>query len=368
MKKYILAFLVILVTATPGKTQTLPVKQFCRHYEGAIHKDIKLTVNLVRVNDSLYGDYTVGGPAEQNGRSSTPHTRLLSGKMNPNGSFRVREYPGEHGPVINGHFTDDQHITGIILNKSGSGKGLPFRLEENYPVGMTRFNLNYEEDKIKLTGNAGSPKAVVKLSLLLPAGTTPADDSLRKFILRKFTGRPTMAGKPETLLAGIRQDYFREYVTSNKTLYEEMPGASFEWELLRYTRIVYNGNHRVTFSISSYSFTGGAHGNETQSFTTVDMKSGKILSMTDLFKPGYDEELTRLLTSKLHKANNLDESRKLVDAGYFTDEIKPSANFYLDENGIGFCYNQYEIAPHSFGSTDIFLTCAELKGILKQPL
>jgi len=368
MNKYIVAFWIILVTAAPGKTQTHPVKQFFRHYEGAIHKDIRLTVNLIRLNDSLYGNYTIAGTAEQDSRPASPHARLLCGTMNSNGNFRLKEYPGEHGPVIKGHFTDDQHITGIILNKSGSGKGLPFRLEENYPVGMSRFNVNYEEDNLKLTDNAGSPRAVVKLSLLLPVATAPADDSLRRFILQKFTGRHTVAGKPETVLAGIRQDYFREYVTSNKALYLEMPGASFEWELMKYTRIVYNGNHRVTFGITSYSFTGGAHGNETESYSTVDMKSGKILSATDLFKPGYEEELTRLLTRKLHKMNNLEESRKLVDAGYFTDEIKPTANFYLDENGIGFCYNQYEIAPYSFGSTDIFLTCAELKGILKQPL
>jgi hypothetical protein len=57
---------------------------------------------------------------------------------------------------------------------------------------------------------------------------------------------------------------------------------------------------------------------------------------------------------------------KLTDSGYFVDEIKPNENFYVTGEGVGFVYNHYEIAPYSFGATDIFLTKEGLKEILNQ--
>jgi hypothetical protein len=148
-------------------------------------------------------------------------------------------------------------------------------------------------------------------------------------------------------------------------MYQEMPGASFEWELMKYIHILYNHDRIVTFGLLSYTFTGGAHGMETEVFGTVDMQTGKTVRMADLFRAGYEQELSRLLTRRLRRQQNLQATAKLSESGYFKDEIRPSENFYLNDNGIGFWYNRYEIAPYAFGPTNIFIPYEELKPILK---
>jgi hypothetical protein len=167
------------------------------------------------------------------------------------------------------------------------------------------------------------------------------------------------------MLAAVKKDFLDNYVSSNEAMYKEMPGASFEWELLKFIHIIYNDDFKITFYLLNYEFTGGAHGLETQDYASVDLKTGKQITLNDLFKPGFESKLTILLSGKLHQMLKLPASAKLTESGYFVDEIKPNDNFYVKGQGIGFLYNHYEIAPYSFGATDIFLTREELKGILK---
>ena len=62
--------------------------------------------------------------------------------------------------------------------------------------------------------------------------------------------------------------------------------------------------------------------------------------------------------------NHLPTSQSLKDAGFFTDPVKPTDNFYITGEGIGFFYNQYDIAPYASGSIDVFIPFRELKDVL----
>jgi len=351
-------------------------QKFCyRQLTGNVGTQLHIIMNLVKVNDSLYGEYSclfTGHLESPWTTTDEPVLVLFSGKMNKSGTFRLREdreWPGDGGPIISGKYTDDGPINATWELAAAGIKKEPFKLTDNFPEGSSRFSVQYLADRAKLIPDAKSPMATIKLALLLPfAAPGPWNaDSLHAQILRNFPEKSFARGTQDNLLTMIRQDFFNDYVRDNRELYKEMPGASYSWELNRAVYICYNANHRVSYGIFSYIFTGGAHGNATHQFSTVDMKTGKVLGLADLFKPGYEDELSVLLTGKLRKNRHLPGSHKLSDIGYFTDKIQPTRNFYLNENGIGFCYNQYEIAPYSSGITDIFLTNAELKELLKQP-
>ena len=369
MKSSFITYLVILVPLSV--TAQAPLPRLCyKHLSGMAGKNTQLTMNLVKVNDSLYGDYSVKitGAGDTHPPLMAEKSTVFCGKMTSRVNFRIMDWPGDKGVSFKGQFKDEQHISGTIENIDGKGKPVTFQLGENYPEGTIPFQVYFSEDEIKLTNNK-TPRAMLKVALLLPAAAKAqaGSDSLRRLILSFFKVNHRGNESPENILTDIRQDYKTEYVTGNQSLYLEMPGASFEWELLKFAHIIYNSNHKVSFGIITYSFTGGAHGLTIEAFTTVDLKTGKTIRLPDLCKAGYEDELARLLTQKLHTMIDLSQSKKLSEAGYFTDEIKPTENFYLNENGIGFAYNHYEIAPYSFGITDIFLTSQELKGILKQP-
>ena len=129
--------------------------------------------------------------------------------------------------------------------------------------------------------------------------------------------------------------------------------------------ILLNGNGLLSFYIESYAFTGGAHGMQTRDYITNSLETGRVISLGEIFEGDYETALTAILTSKIKAVSNISQEQKLSASGFFVDEIKPSPNFYITRNGIGFYYNHYEIAPYSNGPTDLFLPFGEIKKLLK---
>lgn len=63
-----------------------------------------------------------------------------------------------------------------------------------------------------------------------------------------------------------------------------------------------------------------------------------------------------------YKADNPDS---LLMRGFFTiEDIVPNNNFWLNEEGIHYSYNQYEIAPYSMGVINVTVPYADLSDIL----
>jgi len=372
MRRYLiilcLSIIPVLPLAAQNRSRNHPQNQWYRTLSGILDKNTSLTLSLVRVNDSLYGDYWYSGniPGTAGDHAFAGYPKPVFGRISASGSFQLRQWPGDEGPVIKGIYRDDRPFSVLWSILPGNPKPAVLQLSKTDPEGAVPFILFFLGDQQSLTNDAGSPRAKIKLAMLLPQGSTA--DTLKSVIMGKYTSRPLAGLSPAAALADARQEFFSDYQKTNQALYKSAPGASFNWELLKFTHIVYNAHRKVCFYILTYSFTGGAHGMEMQEFSTVDLQSGKTLKLEDLFKTGSEKELTRLLTHRLHQMINQPESGKLSESGYFTDEVKPTENFYLNDNGIGFFYNHYEIAPYSFGATDIFLSKEELRQILKQPL
>jgi hypothetical protein len=366
--KQILFISLFLILASAGSAQ-LPVPKKCYlHLRGTIDTDIRVTIDLVKAGDSLYGDHTYAmGSADQKAYNiyygaSTP----LAGKVNPDGSFFLGTPFSESGPVFRGTFGNGQVLKGTWENGKDKKK-LAFELRDSYTDGAIPFTVFTLKDSKPLVKAKGSPEASIALTLLLPSESSNPliSDSLKSLILTKYSNRPVSSSNPDAVLAGIRDGYFNDYISDNQSIYKELGGASFAWELLRHMHIQYNSSGLLTFYLVSYAFTGGAHGLESHDYFSVDLKSGRLLRLQDMLKPGYEKELTTLLTGKLKEMSGLPSTGRLTEAGYFTEEVKPNENFYVMGNGIGFFYNHYELAPYSNGFTDIFLTNAELKAVLK---
>jgi hypothetical protein len=339
------------------------------HLSGTINHDLMVTVNLVKVNDSLYGDLAckMNAPDLNTYNIYYGSPKVVAGKVNSDGTFWMKEPFTENAPVFRGTFGNGQTLKGT-WESGKERKKLPFELKETYAGGVIPFAVYTMKDMKGLVKSQRVPGATLSLTLLIPSeSTNPViNDSITPLILKSFSNRKIFQSTPDQLLAGIRQSYFDDYMESNETLFKEQPdAASLNWELTRHMHILYNSGTILSFYILSYAFTGGAHGLESQDFFSMDVKTGKLLKKEDLFVEGSEQELSRLLTAKLHEQDGIKMGSKLSESGYFVDEIKPNDNFYLTGNGIGFFYNHYEIAPYSNGFTDIFLTFSELKSILK---
>lgn len=101
---------------------------------------------------------------------------------------------------------------------------------------------------------------------------------------------------------------------------------------------------------------GAAHGNHSTAYVNFDMTNGKIITISDLFKEGYKDSLTKLVRNKLKTSDyNL-----LIPIS----QVPLSDEFAITSKGILFSYDPYEIAPYSDGTVQVELSIGEITDLL----
>jgi hypothetical protein len=362
----VMAVIAVLMTAMTAASQNLVPRKGYLHFVGTINKEIQVEMNLVKINDTLYGDYYfLSGGKMPFGKQVTGQGIPVCGKMSSGDAFRLKDFEVDKGSVFNGRFTGSQSVAGSFEAAPGA-KSLPFELSEKYPEGSVSMSVFYQKAFTPLVKKPKSPVASIQLGLLLPGESANPliSDSLNKLMLEKFVGKTVRNLQPDKALEGIKQVYFETYLTNNEGIYNPEMEATFWWQSLKFTHILMNRSHVLTFYIDHYAFTGGAHGLQTRHYSVVNLWTGKEALLKDLFTPEAETRLSELLSEKIHALMNIPSAQSLKDAGFFTDTVAPSENFYITPAGIGFYYNQYDIAPYVMGSIDVFFPFGELKDLI----
>ena len=77
--------------------------------------------------------------------------------------------------------------------------------------------------------------------------------------------------------------------------------------------------------------------------------------------------MAQLLVEHIAKQNNVENTKDLENIGFFSiEEIFPNGNFFVDDKGITYTFNEYEIAAYVVGATHVLLPFEELQYLLKQ--
>lgn len=137
-----------------------------------------------------------------------------------------------------------------------------------------------------------------------------------------------------------------EYNTSAQELYA-MKGKNInpDWKPTfkgEYT-IHCNNDKLLSLTQFNYLFTGGAHGMSYMIGTTVDLQTGEIYKLSDLFisDKNYKQAINKIIERQI-------EERLDKDAINFTG-ITDDQSFYVEQNGLVIYFSLYEIAPYSSG-------------------
>lgn len=111
--------------------------------------------------------------------------------------------------------------------------------------------------------------------------------------------------------------------------------------------------------ISSYTYTGGAHGMAYDTSYHLYTLNGKELGFFDIFRSGAQEYFeSKILAQMAQEPDN-----------YFED-AKPdvvAANFYFDKGDVVFVFGLYEIAPYVSGMPEFRFSRDEIQKWLKKP-
>jgi len=363
MYKYILSFLSAVLVIISCQAQPA----FYKHFEGKVGSNINIVLDLVATGENLGGYYYYYFDDNLDDDSWTHYGKSMpvNGKISSSDIFEFSEFnPDVKGSTFKGVFKNGI-ISGTWINADGQ-KQLPFTATETYPAGTMAFRVVYLNDQTLLTEKANSPVAKLDLSLLLPVDYPVAHvaDSVTACIYDDFFEKAVPGSDPSILLNESRDLYFRNYKTSNEEIYQE--GAeSFNWEKIQQIRVLHNEHDILSLESYKYGFTGGAHGLSISKFRVIDLKDGHQITLDEIFREDYRNDLRDIINAAARVKYKLERNQSLADAGFNSDYIDAGPNFYITKDGIGFYYNQYEVAPFALGPIDIFINYKEFMRILK---
>ena len=135
------------------------------------------------------------------------------------------------------------------------------------------------------------------------------------------------------------------------------------WEFTVDSEISYQSAEVICMTLSSYTDTGGAHGNGQISFLNFNSQTGDLLKQKDIIKDvdGF-KTLAETYFKNETKSRSDDES---IEDYFFGKGFQLPANIGFSDEGLVLLYNTYEIASYAQGVTEFTIPYSEAKPFLK---
>jgi hypothetical protein len=322
-----------------------------KYFKGSIGSSLDLQMKLVRTGDQLSGSYfyqRIG-------------TRInLRGKIENDGHFVLDEFDpaGKQTGIFKGLWTVD--ATDGLIRLAGNWSKPP---GEKGSDKMTAFSVH--EEPIALSGDVELAGKQIK-------------ESNKKLRYEIAAQHPQLSGGNNPNFEKFNQ-VVRGFVTKEVAQFkkdvapqegeEPRPEGSMGSDLsIGYeVALAQDDLISIQFDIGSY-FQGMAHPNSYTEVVNYDLKNGKQLKLSDLFKPGskYLQALATYAIAELKK-----QSKEKGD-GLPDDAIEggagPSAKNYrswkITRKGLGINFDPYQVGPYAAGAHFVLVPYANLKDLI----
>ena len=217
-----------------------------------------------------------------------------------------------------------------------------------------------------------NPACKLQIKFVYPnAGMDEKDlKNLQTLFIEKILNPSLSNQTPQKALDTFTSDYLAEF---DRFAQYEDPDDSDETEtnpedeneylyyLTLEDQIVYNKNNFISFYVEKHIFEGGAHGSNSIYGYVVNLTTGNLVTEDSFAGINYSQNLSSLMAKKLATENGVSNPQELENIGYINiSDIGPNNNFTLDEKGITYYFNEYEIGAYFLGVTKIFIPYEEL--------
>ena len=227
-----------------------------------------------------------------------------------------------------------------------------------------------------LLENPENPNCNLQINFTYPAKYDNKDilKKIQQQFVYSYFGDGYENLSPEEATAKYTEDYLNNYkdledeYKAEVAKADETPvGAWFSYFEMSSDDIAYHKNDILSYTVNFENYTGGAHGAHSFTNHVIDMKTGNLIKEDDIFIEGFQEDLAQILIDRIAKQNTVENPKELENIGFFSiDEIFPNGNFLIDDNGITYTFNEYEIAAYVVGATNVHLPYEEIQYLLKK--
>jgi hypothetical protein len=240
-------------------------------------------------------------------------------------------------------------------------------------------NITYDTisvaENYSLLNNPDNPKYELQLSFIYPAACADGEalGKIQPLFLSSFFGDSCKNYTPNEVTTRYVESKLRDYKMLEEEFKKESKNPQ-KGSLIRFfyhetasNEVIFDKGGLISFSVYVENYTGGAHAAHTLTNRVIDMRRGTFLTEDELFVDGFKDKMAQLLVKNVVAQNKLEDPKQLEELGFFeVDKIVPNGNFLIDDVGVTYSFNEYEIAAYSAGIIHVHVAYAELKDLLRK--
>ena len=245
------------------------------------------------------------------------------------------------------------------LNNSNKTNESKITEESNFPSDKLEF-ASFTDTTIYHIANIDTmPCLNITFDITYPLATGVSGNDqllLKDFIAnsvgKEYANKPSIEEAVNAFTKSEIKKYKREICGS--TPESKIIGESWmNHEYFTKNKILYNAHGILSYSNYVYTFTGGAHGMNTTSCFVYDFYENQEIGINSIFEEEYIDEVLALIKEQLA----LHQGAESIDMSY----VNVTENFYVDNEGMHWIYNPYEIAPYAVGAIEVVLPYSKIE-------
>ena len=253
-----------------------------------------------------------------------------------------------------------------------------------------KFDTLIVDSKHHLRNDAANPSCELNVQLIFPKESAKTDlKRLQQLFVRGALGRMYDDLSPQDALDQYVENFIKSYEADARVFHEEMTELENHPSLIPQTldeehenelqsnifytyheslsnKIHFNQSNIISFQVSQSNTKGGAATYSSFNNFVVNLRTGALLTESDIFAPGYDVALQQLFANSLMLQNEVKSISDLEDLGYFgIQEIMPNRNFLINDEGITYTFNKGEYSAYPLSAPEVFIPFNDLRMLLK---
>jgi hypothetical protein len=257
-------------------------------------------------------------------------------------------------------------------------------------ISTTKSSIEYKSIKIShlanFFDNPDNPSSELQINFRYPVSglTSELLTAVQRLFVDEFFGDNYANLSPDEAAENYKKQYLMFYneqekffkeesqrqpalnTDSEDDLFDEISQTAYSYYEKKENKVTFDNGLILSFAVSVENYSGGAHGAHSYICCNVDLLTGEKINEGDIFVDGFETKLAGILVAKLMKEHNLSEAKELEEIGFFSlDEIFPNNNFEINDKGITYYFNEYEIAPYASGLIAVPVPFDDLKVLLR---
>lgn len=245
---------------------------------------------------------------------------------------------------------------------------------------MTKNDISFDVIQVDKTyhllDNPENPNCNLQINFTYPTELSDKEmlEKVQKEFVISYFGENYGRLSPQEAVDKYTEDYLNAYKELEADFKQELQKSDnapvqawYSYYEMSSIDIVFNEADLLSYTVNFENYTGGAHGSHSFVNHVISLQTGEPVTEEEIFVDNYQDTLAQILVDQIAEQNNVEEAKELENIGFFSiDEIFPNGNFLVDETGITYYFNEYEIAAYVVGMTKVHLPFSKINYLLKE--